>query len=355
MKNKNNIQVIGNLKLKITFFAVLIAVSSFAQDVHFSQFRETPILLNPARTALDRDVRVILNYKDQWRSVASPYKTFAFSGEMALNKKKNKDNYLGLGIQVFSDKSGDSKMGITVASINLSGIIKTGENSKLGVGIMGGFGQRSVTYSALRWENQYVAGEYNAAAATGEPNGVASYTLPDAAAGIAWTYGKGEKYISANDGVRAVIGVGAHHFGFQKYSFYKQTGEKLFTKFVGHANVAIGLANSNMIISPGIMFSVQGPSKEIIAGSMFKYVLSESSKYTGNKKGSAIGIGLDYRVGDAAIGTLMYEFANYSVGVSYDVNVSQLKTVSSLRGGFEISLKFVSPNPFLSNQNKARI
>ncbi len=343
------------IKSALTLFASVITLATFAQDVHFSQFRETPILLNPGRTALDRDLRVILNYKDQWRSVASPYKTFAFSGEMAINKKKSKGSYLGLGIQVFSDKSGDSKMGITVASLNLSAIIKTGENSKLGVGIMGGFGQRSVSYSALRWENQYVAGEYNAAAATGEPNGVASYTLPDAAAGIAWTYGKGEKYISANDGIKATIGVGAHHFGFQKYSFYKEAGEKLFTKFVAHGNVAFGLSNSNMIISPGFMFTMQGPSKEIVAGSVFKYVLSESSKYTGNKKGSAIGLGLDYRVGDAAIASLMYEFANYSVGISYDVNVSQLKTVSSLRGGFEISLKFVSPNPFLSNVNKSRI
>jgi len=341
--------------IKLAALATLIVTAVSAQDVHFSQFRETPIFLNPGRTALDRDVRVILNYKDQWRSVASPYKTFAFSGEMALNKKKNKENYLGLGINVFSDKAGDSQMGLTVGSLYLSGIIKTGENSKIGVGIMGGFGQRSVSYSALRWEEQYQSGAYASANSSGEPTGATSYTLPDAAAGIAWTYGKGEKYISANNGVQATIGVGAHHFGFQKFSFYKDSGEKLFTKFVGHANVAIGIANSNLIISPGIMFTMQGPSKEIVAGSLFKYVLSENSKYTGNKKGSAIGLGIDYRFGDAAIATLMYEFSNYAVGISYDINLSKLKTVSSTRGGLEVSLRFVAPNPFNSSANKSRI
>ncbi len=343
-----------NSKIVIAFS--IITGSLFAQDVHFSQFRETPILINPGRTALDRDVRIVLNYKDQWRSVAKAYKTFAFSGEMVLNKKKNKDNYLGLGIQVYSDKSGDSQMGITVGSLNLSGIIKTSENSKLGVGIMGGFGQRSVNYGALRWDEQYQSGAYTPAASTGEPTGVAnSYTLPDAAAGVAWFYGKGEKYISANNGVQAIVGFSAHHFGFQKFSFYKQTGEKLFAKYIAHANVGFGISNSNLIIIPGFMASFQGPSKEFVAGSVFKYVLSENSKYTGNKKGSAIGIGLDYRFGDAAIASVIYEYSNFGIGVSYDMNLSKLKTASATRGGFEIALRFVTPNPFFTNVTKARI
>lgn len=346
-----------NIKSKLVWLTVICSSAVMAQDVHFSQFRETPILINPGRTALDRDVRVQLNYKDQWASIAKAYKTVAFSGEMAINKKKGKGSYLGLGIQVYSDKSGDSKMGITIGSLNLSGIIKTGENSRLGVGIMGGFGQRSVDYNSLKWEDQYQSGSYSASNVTSEPTGsvVTSYTLPDAAAGVCWFYGKGEKYISANNGIQATVGFSAHHFGFQKYSFYKQTGEKLFSKYIAHANVAIGLANSNLIINPGFMFAMQGPNKEIIAGSMFKYVLSESSKYTGNKKGSAIGIGCDYRFGDAAIATVMYEYANFGVGVSYDFNLSKLKAVSSTRGGFEISLRFVSPNPFLAGANKSRI
>jgi type IX secretion system PorP/SprF family membrane protein len=339
----------------LTLFIIPVSTGLFAQDVHFSQFRETPTLLNPAMTALDRDVRIILNYKDQWRSVASPYKTFAFSGEMAIGKKKNKNSYLGIGVNVFSDKSGDSQMGLTVGSLNLSAIVKTGENSKLGIGLMGGFGQRSVNYNQLRWENQYQNGNFESTNPTLEPNGSTNYTLPDAAAGIAWTYGKGEKYISANNGIQATIGVGAHHFGFQKYSFYKNTAEKLFTKFVAHANLAIGIPNSSFIIAPGLMYTLQGPSKEILVGSMFKYVMSESSKYTGNKKGAAIGLGLDYRFGDAAIATLLYEFSSFGIGISYDVNVSKLKTVSSARGGFEIALRFVAPNPFNTNANKARI
>lgn len=343
--------------IKSSFIALTIACSSSlnAQDVHFSQYRETPILLNPGRTALDRDVRIVLNYRDQWRSVAQAYKTVAVSGEMSLKRKNNKDNYLGLGIQVYSDKSGDSKMGITVGSLNLSGIIKTSENSKLGIGIMGGFGQRSVNYSALRWDEQYQNGAYTSSNATNEPAASNAYTLPDAAAGICWYYGKGDKYISANNSINAVVGFSAQHFGIQKFSFYKDSGEKLFAKYVGHASVGIGIPNSNLIIMPGFMMAFQGPSNEIVAGSMFKYVLSENSKYTGVKKGSAIGIGIDYRFRDAAIATLMYEYSNFGIGISYDLNLSKLKVATAVRGGFEISLRYVTPNPFFAKTSKSRI
>ena len=78
------------MKKYLFIIAMSLQTFVFAQDIHFSQYRETPMLINPAQTALNKDVRIILNYKDQWRSFVSPYKTFAFSGEMKI-KNKNID------------------------------------------------------------------------------------------------------------------------------------------------------------------------------------------------------------------------------------------------------------------------
>ena len=55
-----------------------------AQDIHFSQFDETPLLLNPANTGIHHDLRVITNYRDQWQSIGAPYKTFAFAADAKL-------------------------------------------------------------------------------------------------------------------------------------------------------------------------------------------------------------------------------------------------------------------------------
>lgn len=317
-----------------------------AQDIHFSQYRETPLLINPAQTALNKDIRIVLNYKDQWRSFVSPYKTFAFSGETKINSKQNKNNYIGLGLQFYSDKAGDSKMRSTTGSINISGIITLNEKSKLGLGIMGGFGQRTIDYSSLQWESQYVGMAYNPNAPSGEQEGANSYTYPDVGAGIAWNLGKDQMYISANNGVHATLGISVFHFGLPQYSYYNQTSEKLNTKFIGHGNIEFGIQNTSLLIAPELFFVKQGTQQEIIVGSVFKYVLQEGSKYTGNKKSSAVSLGAVYRIGDAFVPSLMYEYSNYAIGISYDVNLSKLRTVSTLRGGFEISLRFVTPNPF---------
>jgi len=335
---------------KISFLVlgifILILKNIHAQDVHFSQYRETPIFVNPGQTGLTKDLRFILNYKDQWRSFVSPYKTFAFSGDIKATKYKKKENYLGVGFQLFSDKAGDSQMGTVQGSLNLSGIIKTSKHSKLGLGIMGGIGQHTVNYSKLQWESQYVGSTFDPNSPTGEVQGSTSYIYPDLGAGIAWTYGKEEIYISANNGVHGTVGISAFHFGLPKYSFYNQTNEKLNTKMVAHGNIEFGIMNSNLLIAPELYYFRQGAQQEIVFGSVFKYIMQEASKYTLIKKASAVSIGADYRVGDALIASLLYEYSSYAIGISYDLNMSPLYKASSFKGGIEVSIRFVTPNPF---------
>jgi len=79
---------------------------------------------------------------------------------------------------------------------------------------------------------------------------------------------------------------------------------------------------------------------------MIRYLLRPQSKYTGFIKETAILFGGHYRTGDAFIPSVMIEMANYAIGISYDVNISSLKTVSSGKGGVEIVLRYINPNPF---------
>lgn len=351
MKIKINFQIAALIAI-IIFSPLLWGGAAVAQDFHFSQFRETPMLINPAQTALNKDVRVILNYKDQWRSVSSPFKTFGLSGEFAINHKRGKDNYLGLGIQILSDKAGDANMGTTMGLLSLSGIVKVAENNKLSVGITGGLGQRSINTKAIKWGSQYDGSNYNSTLASGENATPTNFVFPDLGAGIAWSYGKGEKFISANDGIKATVGVSAFHFGIPKYSYYASGIEKLHTKIIGHASVAIGITNSNILIIPELIYVKQGAMQELNVGSMFKFITQEESKFTHFKKPAAFSIGAHYRMGDALIFTGMYEYSNYAIGISYDTNFSKLSTVSKAKGGIEISLRFVTPNQFSTTRSR---
>jgi len=77
----------------LAFATSCLAFFSQAQDIHFSQINETPLLINPANAGLGCDMRAILNYRTQWSSVTTPYKTFAASYEVKLLKKSRKGTW----------------------------------------------------------------------------------------------------------------------------------------------------------------------------------------------------------------------------------------------------------------------
>ncbi len=64
---------------------ILLPLLTKAQDIHFSQFNETPVLLNPAMSCTAFDTRIIANYRNQWASVTSPFQTYGISIEKQLN------------------------------------------------------------------------------------------------------------------------------------------------------------------------------------------------------------------------------------------------------------------------------
>lgn len=329
---------------------------SFAQDIHFSQFYMSPLNQNPAMAGANYDMQIILNYKDQWRSVATPYKTMAASFDIRLNKQKPKKGFLAAGLNLFNDKAGDSKMGTMQANLNLAYHLRLGEYSTIGAGLMGGFVQRSISYSDLEWGNQYDGTKYNATLATGETQGSSAFTLIDAGAGLVWTYNNtaGSIKVDDNHDLKANVGVAVFHPHQPTYSYAKMSTEKLYAKIVVHGNAVISVPGKNLGFIPGFMYYKQGPAQEIYAGSLLRYKLQQNSKYTGIKKGAAVSLGAFYRAKDAVVAAFLLEYSNYALGVSYDLNTSKLKTVSTGRGGIEITLRFVTPSPFASGV-KSRI
>jgi len=220
------------------------------QDIHFSQFWMTPLLQNPALAGANHDLKAVINYKNQWSSVASAYKTFNVSYDMKLNTKKTTSGFWAGGINVFSDKAGDANMGTTLANLNFAYHARLSEESTLGAGIMGGFIQRSIDFSQLQWLNQFDGISYNAALSSGEPAGVNSFTRLDLGAGISWTYTRGEMYMTGNDHINAHAGLAVFHPHQPKYSFYN-LAEKQYLKMVANANMLYGIKNTRLSLMPG--------------------------------------------------------------------------------------------------------
>ena len=53
---------------------LFMGLISFSQDIHFSQFMNSSFLYNPGNTGLVNGAhRILLNYRSQWSSIATPY------------------------------------------------------------------------------------------------------------------------------------------------------------------------------------------------------------------------------------------------------------------------------------------
>src|SRR5207249_8736369 len=80
--------------------------SAIAQDIHFSQFFETPLLRNPSLAGIfTGDLRVQAVYRDQWNSVTNAYKTASLNGEYKRHIGKSED-YITMALQMLYDRAG---------------------------------------------------------------------------------------------------------------------------------------------------------------------------------------------------------------------------------------------------------
>jgi type IX secretion system PorP/SprF family membrane protein len=346
---------------------LMITVALDAQDLHFSQYMQTPSLVNPALTGASTVVRASVIYKDQWRSVTVPYKTYGASFEMKFKAsnwekadkfktktyKKSFSRMAG-GLSFYRDKAGDGNMGSTQANLTLATFIPVSKHSSLSVGLQASIVQKSVDVSKLVFPNQYAITGYDPNLNSGEYYAAQNFIYPDFAGGINWSYGFNEKSIGANNEKRANVGVAVYHVNQPKQIYLDDSNERLNAKYIFHADMLYGIKRTNVALIPSFIATFQGPSLEMIEGFMIKYYFKEDSKYTGIIKRSGLGFGVSYRNQDAAILSALLEYENYAVGVSYDLNTSKLTEATTGRGGPEIFVRFVTPNPFLYQKSRAR-
>ena len=320
---------------------LVCAAPVLAQDIHFSQMEFSPLTLNPALAGANSPMQGIVNYRSQWSSVATPYKTIAASFDARFNEnKRNRSGIFAGGINFFNDRSGDLNVNTTNANLSLAYHLILDRSSTLGLGLYTGFGQRSLEGGTARWGSQYDGLDYNAAIDPGESFTTPSFSYLDAGTGLLYTYKRNSGYMTQNDQLAFNVGFAAYHVNRPNFSFMNADNERLYIRYSAFINSEIGIQNTRGSVLPGVYFQRQGSSSELLFGAYYKYVVSEGSRFTGFTRPLSMYIGLYSRLRDAMIAKLMFEWDQFSAGFAYDINVSGLNTVSEFNGGFELFLRF---------------
>jgi type IX secretion system PorP/SprF family membrane protein len=327
----------------ITAAALFTMKLASAQDMHFSQFNEAPLLLNPASAGVfDGNMRVSMNYRNQWAAMGSPYKTMGASFDMPLMRDNVKRAYMGAGLSVFQDAAGDAKLGLMQAGLSFSGVLPLDRNNSISGGLLIGFGQRSISGSALQFANQYNSSSgYDPSMPSFESAPSESFTYADIGAGFYYEYSNQRSSIAQNDMFRVNAGLSCFHVNQPVQAFIGNT-DRLYRKFVTHASMHYEFPESKIVIAPGLMVAKQGPAREINIGSRLLYRIKTGTKITGFFSESMIGFGAFYRTKDAILPQIYYELGDFALALAYDVNVSSFKEASGMNGGFEIAVKWAN-------------
>jgi len=337
-------------KLCLFLSAALLSQALIAQDVHFSQYNEAPLILNPGLTGLfTGDHRISTSYRSQWASMDVPFITYAFAVDTRFFTESASS--LGVGIMAYRDMAGNNNFSTTDITLNLSGVISVNKHQSVSIGLSGGMLQKGLDPNELQWESQYVNGAFDPSTSSGEAIDLEPALMGNFSMGMAWWYFSKESHMMGNDQVKATAGFAYHHVNKPRIKFYTSEQDRLQSKLVAHGTAQIGIKGTHLAVVPGGFFAMQGASTELLAGAMLRVMLQEESNYMGLLQGMALSMGCHYRLGDAVIPSILFEFTKFRLGFSYDITTSELGEVNIGQGGPEFTISFISPNPFTYKKN----
>ncbi len=312
---------------KVNILIILLSLFSFlkGQDIHFSQFNQSPLNLNPSLTGnFNAKYRLIGNFRNQWSTLGEGYKTFSFSAE---GKNLFKLKRVSYGVLLFQDEAGTGNFTTSnyAFSINYSQNLNYDSSLSVSIGAMLSYQQSKLDLDNFSFDRQYIGTLYN----PNNPNGenfkqeVFGYFNPSVGTHVNYA-------LNNNNAIK--FGVAFHNLIKPKNSLFQLEEQQLETRTSFHFSSTF-LLNQLLDIQPSILYMMQGEAQELIIGSNLRYYLEKTSYAR-----KAITGGIFYRNKDAAIVYLGVELTQTTIGFSYDIGTSDLRQASNRKGGLEISI-----------------
>jgi len=323
---KKNLKHVCRLFFVITSTAAL--TTAHAQDLHFSQYFNAPLLTNPANTGFepDADYRVGINYRNQWSGILNyPYKTMSAWGDAQLFNNRFENGWMGAGLVLLKDEAGTGSLSSTRVYGSVAYHQLVGYKSLISGGFGFGAVNKRVDVSKLTFNTQWNGRFFDVTVPSNEVFNTPSVWYFDLSAGLNYA-------IFPTDNAYINAGFSVDHINSPNESFFSNDAAdtKVPMRFNTFVNGSFKL-NDQWIINPNVYFSMMAKSTEIVGGMNAHYNLS------GDGNLQLIG-GLYYRAKDAIIPMVGVVISGISATVSYDATSSSLGTLSETLGAYEISI-----------------
>lgn len=312
---------------------LLISGTVTAQDFHLSQYDAAALNLNPAMTGMFKgDLRLHAHYRNQWSAIATkPFTTMLIAGDKRFNK-------WSVGAQVANFRAGIGNYNDFEFQVSAARDFKLSKNNNhhLSVGLQGGIFQKSVDFTKLTFGIQYTpynGGGFDQTIASGENVSGNTILKGDFNAGLMYYYGKESALINP------FAGVAVFHINQPSESFFN-ANNKLPMRWIAHGGFKLNL-NERIQFMAKSFYMGEKNARELTYSLDMHYYLKDSDAY--------ILFGPTFRNKDAAVIMGGLKLGSFTYRLSYDINTSSLQPATNGRGGFELSITYISkkvdPNP----------
>jgi type IX secretion system PorP/SprF family membrane protein len=322
----------NRIKKIVLIFGVLLPLGTrlLAQDLHFSQWFNSPLTTNPANTGFipDADYRLGANYRNQWSSVMEvPYQTMSIFGDAQVFRNRIQSGWLGLGGVILHDVAGSGDLTTTEVYGSVAYHQMLGYSSLLTVGFNTGWVNKRINSSSLKFPDQFDGKFFDNTLPTSVVIDVPNVNFFDLQVGMNYAYFPNSKtYVNA--------GFSVQHLNNPRESFFSTnpTGfdSQIPQRYIGFLNASFKTSDQ-VIINPMGYYTNQAGASETVFGFNVQYNLSEHGE-------NQIVGGLYYRVGDAIIPMIGFIYQNIHLMFTYDVTASSLSQYNGSRGAWEFSL-----------------
>lgn len=311
---------------------VCFCYQATAQDMHFSQWFNSPLTTNPANTGFipDADYRLGVNYRNQWSSIMSvPYKTMSIWGDAQVFRDRIESGWLGLGGVILRDVAGSGSLTSTKIYGSAAYHQMLGVAHLLSLGFNVGWANKRINTTDLKFPDQFDGKFFDSNLPTSVVLDAPNVSYFDMQVGVNYAYFPTDRlYLNG--------GISAWHINKPRESFFTTPDSlsgydsRIAPRYNAFVNASFKL-NELVIINPMAYFSTTAKTSELVAGGNVQYNLS------GDGETQLIG-GLYYRGGDAFIPMVGFEWKTIKLMFTYDATTSSLKQYNQSRGAFEFAL-----------------
>lgn len=296
---------------RLTLFVLILAAFGglSAQDLHYSQFYNSPLNINPANTGIfNGDHRINLSYRNQWTSVV-PWTTFSGSYDRKFYPKKDRKYFLSGGVLMnYDDQSNISNLSLFNFNVTGSYTYILNDKNLITGGLLMGFASRAFDPTTRTWDSQWNGRNFDP---TRPPEliDVNSQSFFESGIGVNYRWQNSRR-------TKLDLGLGVYHFIEPNLAFINADEINLPRRFslTGVGNLFI---TEKFDIQLQALGQFQNEYDEFQFGGLGKFYVNQN-----RGKELEVHFGLGYRTTKSLFPIFAIQYKNFYGSVNYDIDLS---------------------------------